>query len=412
MPDIPYIPRDLETIVLQASQEYSVVLVTGQRQVGKTTMLKRLMQDTQRNYISLDDLDARALAMNDPEMFLQLHKPPVFIDEVQYAPQLFSYIKLIADREQQPGLFWLTGSQPFRLMELTGESLAGRVAVLHLTTLSQKELHGDGTAEPFMLSLESLNNRKKHREAADTPSVYQRIFKGSMPAYTSGRVSNRQLFYASYIQTYIERDVRELSGSIDATEFARFIRAVACRCAQLVNAAEIGRDVDGMRSEKVKEWLGILERSGIIFYLYPYSNNLLKRTVRSPKLYFYDSGLVAYLTKWTSAETLEAGAMNGAILENYTVAEIVKSYLNAGTEPNLYYFRDKDAQEIDVILEANGQLNPMEIKKTASPDNRISRAFKLLDKGSIPRGMGAVLCMKNDLSAMDSQSLIVPIWMI
>ncbi|HOO52279.1 MAG TPA: ATP-binding protein [Alphaproteobacteria bacterium] len=412
MPELTYIARDLEPIVLQASQEYPVVLVTGQRQVGKTTMLRRLMKGTQRSYVTLDDLDARALASNDPEMFLQLHKPPVLIDEVQYAPELFSYIKLIADREQKTGLFWLTGSQPFRLMELTGESLAGRVAVLHLTTLSQKELFGDGKAEPFTIDIQSLNRRAKHRKPADTPSFFQRIFVGSMPAYASGRVSNQQLFYSSYIQTYVERDVRELSGSIDSTEFARFIRAVACRCAQIVNAADIGRDVDGMRSEKVKEWLGILERSGIIFYLYPYSNNLLKRTVKAPKLYFYDSGLVAYLTKWSSAETLEAGAMSGAILENYTVAEIVKSYLNIGIEPNLYYYRDKDTQEIDVVLESNGQLNPLEIKKTASPDSRLARTFKVLDKGAIPRGMGGILCMKAELSAIDSQNLIIPVWLI
>jgi len=412
VPDRIYIARDIEPVVLQASQEYPVVIVTGQRQVGKTTMLRKLMEGTQREYISLDDMDARALASNDPETFLQLHKPPVLIDEVQYAPELFSYIKLAAGETRQPGLFWLTGSQPFRLMELAGESLAGRAAILQLTTLSQKELHGSGQAEPFSLNLEALNRKQEHRNAADTPNIYQRIFAGSMPAYLSGRINNRQLFYSSYIQTYIERDVRELSGSIDAAQFSRFIRAVACRCAQMVNVAEIGRDADGMRSEKVKEWLGILERSGIIFYLHPYSNNLLKRTVKAPKLFFYDCGIVAYLTKWMSAETLEAGAMSGAILENYAVSEIVKSYLNAGIEPNIYYFRDKDAKEIDVILESDGQLNPLEIKKTASPDARIARTFKRLDKGAMPRGTGAVLCMKSKLSAIDSQNLIVPIWLI
>ena len=214
------------------------------------------------------------------------------------------------------------------------------------------------------------------------------------------------------VNLYIERDIRQLSGVIDAVEFLRFLTAVACCAGQMVNYADIGNDMDGMRSEKVQEWLGLLEKSDIIFYLHPYSNNLLKRTVTKPKLYFYDTGLVAYLTKWTSAETLEAGAMNGAILENYTVAEIVKSYLNAGEEPNLFYYRDNDAKEIDIVMEADGELHLMEIKKTANPGTQLTRPFRLLDKGSVKRGKGAILCMKDQLSALDSQSLIIPIWAI
>ena len=179
-----------------------------------------------------------------------------------------------------------------------------------------------------------------------------------------------------------------------------------------MNYADIGNDMDGMRSEKVQEWLGLLEKSDIIFYLHPYSNNLLKRTVSKPKLYFYDTGLVAYLTKWSSPETLEAGAINGAILENFTVAEIVKTYFNAGEEPHLYYYRDNDAKEIDIVLETDGQLHPMEIKKTSNPGTQLTRPFKLLDKGSVPRGKGAILCMKNELTAIDSENFIVPIWAI
>lgn len=344
--------------------------------------------------------------------FFQMHKPPVLIDEVQYAPELLIYVKILADRDHRPGDFWLTGSQAFRPTELAGESLAGLACLLHMTTLSQSERYGDGFRKPLTLSVDALQERVKHRTPAETPEMFQRIFQGSMPALASGAITKRNLFYSSYIATYIERDIRQLSGTIDAVEFLRFLTAVACRAGQMVNYADIGNDMDGMRSEKVQEWLRLLEKSDIIFYLHPYSNNLLKRTVTKPKLYFYDTGLVAYLTKWTSAETLEAGAMNGAILENYTVAEIVKSYLNAGEEPNLFYYRDNDAKEIDIVMEADGEFHPMQIKKTANPGTQLARPFRLLDKGAVKRGKGAILCMKDQLSALDSQSLIVPIWAI
>ena len=407
-----YIKRDLEKVVLEVSRQFPALLVTGPRQVGKTTMLQKLMEGTNRHYVTLDDLNDRALAQADPQMFFQLHKPPILIDEVQYAPELFPYIKILADRERRPGDFWLTGSQSFRLTELAGESLAGRVCLLHMSTLSQAELYGAPDDGPFALELSALQARIARRAPAGVSEMFQRIFQGSMPALASGAITQRNLFYSSYISTYIERDVRQLSGSIEAVEFLRFLTAAACRVGQMVNYADIGNDMDGMRSDKVQEWLGLLEKSGILFYLHPYSNNLLKRTVTKPKLYFYDTGLVAYLTKWSSAETLEAGALNGATLENYAVAEIRKSYFNAGAEPVLYYYRDNDAKEIDIVLEADGVLHPMEIKKTANPAPQLARPFKLLDKGERKRGQGAILCLKDALSAIDSQCLIVPLWAI
>lgn len=405
-----YIKRSLESVVSQVTKEYPVVLVTGPRQVGKTTMLQKLMEGTDRGYVSLDDLNERHLAKTDPELFLQLHKPPVLIDEVQYAPELFSYIKIHVDKNRNPGDFWLTGSQVFKLMRGVQESLAGRVAVLSLTSLSQAEISG-GAMTPFTVDLESLSARKDGREEADTREIFSRIYKGSMPAIVSGVNSNSQIFYSSYLTTYIERDVRELSDAIDSLKFLRFITAVAARCGQMLNTADIARDAD-INQSQAKNWLGILETLGIIFYLYPYSNNLLKRLVKTPKLYFYDTGLVCYLTKWSSAETLESGAMNGAILENYVVSEIMKTYLNCGKEPYMYYYRDKDAKEIDIVLEHDGVLNPIEIKKTSNPGTELTRVFSLLDKSSTPRSKGAVLCMKPNLSAIDRDNYIVPIWMI
>lgn len=405
-----YITRNLEAVVEQVTKEYPVVLLTGPRQVGKTTMLKKLMEGSNRNYVSLDDLNERALAKTDPELFLQLHKPPVLIDEVQYAPELFTYIKINVDKNHEPGAFWLTGSQIFKLMRGVQESLAGRVAVLSMTTLSQAEI-SNGRMEPFALDLEKLAIRQQERTPADTHEIFKRIFNGSMPAIISGVNNNNQIFYSSYISTYIERDVKELSDTIDSLKFLRFMTAVAARCSQILNVAEIARDAD-INQLQAKNWLGILETLGIIFYLHPYSNNLLKRLVKTPKLYFYDAGLVCHLTRWSSAETLESGAMNGAILENYVVSEIAKTYLNCGKEPYIYYYRDKDAKEIDIVLEHDGVLNPIEIKKTANPGTELIKVFNLLDRASTPRAKGAVICMKPTLSAIDKDNYIVPVWII
>ena len=405
-----YIRRSLEKIVLQVTKEYPVLLLSGPRQVGKTTMLKKLMEGTERNYVSLDDLQERELARTDPELFLQLHKPPILIDEVQYAPELFPYIKIIVDKEQKKGDFWLTGSEVFSLMRGVQESLAGRVALLSLSSLSQAEAYG-GEEEMFTLDTESLLSRKKGRKLADAEEIFKRIFKGSMPAIVSGDITSTGIFYNSYLSTYIERDVKSLSDAIDSLKFLRFITALAARCSQMLNVSELARDAE-LNQKQVKDWLGILEILGIIFYLYPYSNNLLKRLVKTPKVYFYDTGLVAYLTKWSSPETLASGAMSGSILENYVVSEIRKTYLNHGKEAFIYYYRDKDAKEIDLVLEQDGELHPIEIKKSANPASEILRVFPVLDKSSLKRGNGAVICLKTDLSAFNKENYIVPVWMI
>lgn len=277
-----YIKRNLENVVNQVTKEYPVVLVTGPRQVGKTTMLQKLMEGTNRGYVTLDDLNERSIAKTDPELFLQLHKPPILINEVQYAPELFTYIKMHVDKAHEPGAFWLTGSQVFKLMRGVQESLAGRVAVLSLTSLSQAEISGV-EMEPFLIEMEHLNERKKGRVETDTRGIFDRIYQGSMPAIVSGANSNIQIFYSSYLSTYIEKDVKELSDAIDSLKFLRFITAVAARCGQMLNVAEIARDAD-INQTQAKNWLTILETLGIVFYLHPYSNNLLKRLVKTPKL--------------------------------------------------------------------------------------------------------------------------------
>jgi len=405
-----YIKRDIESRILSLSGEYSCILITGPRQVGKTTVLKQLMTDD-REYVTLDDLQERRLARTDPAMFMQTHSLPIFIDEVQYAPELFSYIKIAIDNGAEPGTFWLTGSQTFRLMELAQESLAGRVAILHMTSLSQHEIYGTGNTTPFAVDLAQLKERRKTNAPADMKELYERIWKGSMPGLASGRFTDRDVFYSSYLQTYIERDVSELIERVDKMMFADFVRAAACRTGQLLNVHDIAMDV-GVSDETAKRWLSVLERSDVIFYLRPYSNNLLKRTIKTPKMYFFDTGLVAYLTRYSSPEILANGAINGAILENYVVSEIRKTYFNDARDCLMWYYRDKESNEIDMVIESDGELHPLEIKRSVNPASEIVSAFSVLDKGSVPRGKGAIICMRPELSAVNSDNLIVPVWMI
>lgn len=408
-----YITRHMEKPVMELNEQYPVLLLTGPRQVGKTTMLEHLIEveGKGRKKVSLDDLTLRELAKTDPKMFFQLYQPPLLIDEVQYAPELFPYIKIMVDERHQPGDFWLTGSQLFKMMEGVQESLAGRVALLHLSPLSQSEIMKRPPEPPFSLELPLLSERQNGRQMLNTPEVFQHIHQGGMPALITGTYSNASIFYSSYIDTYMERDVRRLSNDIDSLKFLRFLRSVAARTSQQVNYKGIADDAE-IDQTTAKNWLHVLEALGIIFLLEPYSNNVLKRTVSTPKLYFYDSGIVCYLTRWSSPETAMEGAMSGALLENYTVAEIIKTYQNAGQEPFLYYYRDKDAREIDLILERDGKLFPIEIKKMASPPKKLTKVFDLIDKSPLQRGTGAILCMADQLGAFDQNNLIVPISLI
>lgn len=407
-----YIKRAMEATFTRMAQEFSVVLLTGPRQVGKTTMLKKLAEaeGASREYVTLDDITEREMAKNDPKLFLQLHKPPVFIDEVQYAPELFPYIKIYVDEHQHAGDFWLTGSQIFKLMDGVQESLAGRVCLLHMLPLSQAEACGV-VSEAFTVDFSRLAQRSKVLNTASVQEIFARIWRGGMPAVVSGAKSEQAAVYGSYVSTYIDRDVKEITDRIDSFKFLNFVTVVATLTSQMVNYKTIADAVE-ISAPTVKSWLNILERLGIIFYLHPYSNNLLKRMVTKPKLYFYDCGLVAYLTKWTDSETLLHGAMSGAILENFVVSEIVKSYQNAGLEPFIYYYRDKDNKEIDIVLERNGTLYPLEVKKTMMPDKRWTNVFSVLEKTNLQRGTGGILCLSDKFSAFDRENLIIPVWEI
>lgn len=403
-----YIKRKLENTVIKASKNFPVVLVTGPRQVGKTTMLKRLA-DNNRKYVTLDDMILRDLAKNDPQLFLERYAPPVLIDEVQYAPELLPYIKMRVDESKEKGDYWLTGSQMFYLMQNVTESLAGRVAVINMLGLSNSEIKGNDF-DAFKPNTDELIKRAKSADKQSLHEVFKRIHKGSMPAlYESD--NDIEMYYSSYVTTYLERDIRDLIQVGDLSSFLRFLTCCAARTSKMLNYAEIAKDV-GITAPTAKTWMSLLISSGIITLVEPYHNNALKRIIKAPNIYFLDTGLCAYLTRWTNPEALEVSAMSGAFFETYVVSEIIKSYLNVGRKPPIYYYRDSDKKEIDLIIEENGILYPIEIKKSSNPKRDAIRHFKVLKNKGLEVGEGAVISLVNDVIPIDKDNNMVPVWLV
>lgn len=441
-----YIQRTLENFLKTAAGQFPVTLVTGPRQVGKTTILQHLSKD-ERTYVTLDDPMLATLAREEPALFLQRFAPPVLIDEIQYAPELLPHIKMTVDKAHKKGMFWLTGSQQFQLMQGVTESLAGRVGMVNLLGLSLKELQGHaGKASPFLPTARNLQDRLKISPALSLLEIYRIIWRGAFPAmwvfdegngagnddgsgYGFGCGSgmgngegggrgdghpdmisshtDRDLFYSSYIQTYLQRDVRALANVGDQSTFLKFLRAAAARTGQLLNMADMARDA-AISVPTAKRWLSILEASGIIYLLEPYHSNATKRLVKAPKLYFLDTGLCAYLTEWSSPETLEAGAMSGAILETFMFTEILKSYWHNGKCAPLYYYRDKDKKEIDLLIVQDGAMYPLEFKKTAAPDHTLARTFSLLERHKMPVKEGGIVCLTETLRPITKDINAIP----
>ncbi len=401
--------RTLAATIHQVSNAFPVLLLTGPRQVGKSTLLSDCAESSRR-LVTLDDMEQRALAQTDPALFLQMHKPPLIIDEVQYAPQLFGAIKLMVDKDNRPGQFWLTGSQKFHLMKGVSETLAGRIAILDLLGLSQYELHDSAAkSKPFLPTREWIEYAQSLQTAPMLlMDVYHTIWLGSFPKMALSVGNLRDIFYNSYIQTYIQRDVRALARVGDEMMFMRFLRAAAARTGQLLNFAELARDV-AVDLKTIKFWLSILETSGLVYLLQPYHTNVTNRLIKTPKLYFLDTGLCSYLTQWSTPEALEAGAMSGAILETYILSEILKSYWHNGLAANFYFYRDRDQKEIDLLIEQDGQLYPIEFKKTASPSLHAVKSFAALDKLSHLIGPGGVVCLKETDVALSKQVTAIPI---
>ena len=389
--------------VLEASGEFPAVMVTGSRQVGKTTLLKEA-SDAGRRFVSLDILAVRELARRDPQAFLDAYPPPVTIDEIQYAPQLLPHIKAMIDANPDAmGGFWLSGSQQFQLMKGVSESLAGRVAVITLGGISQGEELGRIEKAPF--STEADIPADKTFDGA--VEIYDRIHRGSFPALVSGRVRNRQRFYGSYVSTYVERDIRDLTKVSDEDRFLKFIRAAAARTGQLLNLSELARDV-GVSTPCAKDWLGILKTSNLVYLLNPYLKNATSRIVKTPKLYFTDTGLCCYLLGWDTPKALMNGAMAGAMFETFVVGELLRRSWNCGVEPRLYFYRDKAGAEIDVLIERNGLLEPVEIKKNTNPSIGDVKAFKKVSGLGIALGKGAVVCPAKSSLPLTGDVRVIP----
>lgn len=421
-----YIKRAAEDTITRISNMFPVLLVTGPRQVGKTTLLQRLAEmqrelGIERKYVTLDDPDARYLAKHDPALFLQRYTPPVLIDEIQYATELLPYIKMSVDKSGQKGAFWITGSQVFRLMKNVSESLAGRVGIINLLGLSDAEIYQE-PSEPFVSDTSHLMNRISVTQPRGLNEIYQRLFKGSMPELYAEENIDWEIYYRSYVDTYLQRDIRDLTQVADEMQFYNFMTIVAAHTSKPVVYEELA-NAAGISAPTAKKWLSVLVSSHIIALIQPFHNNALKRVVKMPLLHFLDTGLAAYLLKWGNPETLEKGAMSGAFFKSYVFSEIYKSYLNAGKEPPIFYYRDKDQKEIDLLLYQNGVLSPIEIKKAASPGKTAVKNFRFLapvSQNETSNGLeslkieivtGSVVCMANDLLPIDEKNWYVPVWL-
>ncbi len=401
-----YITRELERKFLKLNDFFKVILVTGARQVGKTTMLKHLA-DPDRTYVTMDNAMARELAKTDPVLFFQTYKPPVLIDEVQKAPELFEQIKVICDEREETGLIWLTGSQQYRMMERVRETLAGRIGILELYSLSAREKAGLVFDTDLDFSLTTLQARQKKLPRNDVIQVFQHIWEGGMPQVQGVDDELRQEYFNSYIDTYLMRDVTEAGGITDSLRFRRFLVACASLVSEQVNFKTLAESVD-IAPSTAKAWLKVLEGLRIIYLLEPYSNNELKRLSKTPKLYFCDTGLCAYLSMWVTADTLRNGAASGHYYENYVVMELVKNYAYARSKVNITYYRDSNAKEIDVFVEENNVIHPLEIKKSAAPDRREVKKYGVLDKASLNRGNGGIICMCEEPIPIDGENCFIP----
>jgi hypothetical protein len=405
--DTIFVKRHAEKALSDLTLSFPVILVTGPRQIGKSTLLQNAPITSKLPYLSFDDTSEITAVKTDPKTFLTLHPAPVVFDEIQYTPELFPYLKMEADKNKKKGLYFLTGSQQFSLMKNVSESLTGRIGILQLMGLSMREMGGEKFDRPFIPTMEYFAERKKSVKNCSADEIWKMIHTGSFPAVVTG-YSKQKAFFDSYVRTYIERDVRALAQVGDELTFMQFIAVAANRTGQMLNYRDMARDVQ-ISEPTAKKWLSILVTSGLVYLLPPFSMNVEKRVVKTPKLIFLDTGLAAYLTKWTSPDVLRQGAAAGAFFESFIISEILKSYYNSGTEPALFYYRDKDFKEIDLLILENGTLYPLEIKKTATPKPDDVTPFKVLNSiKKLKIGSGGLICTCSSLGILDKDRYSIP----
>lgn len=393
--------REAVEMIKSISETFKVLLVTGPRQVGKTTLLLSLKPENME-YVTLDDEVLRNQANEDPKLFLEEHKAPLLIDEVQYAPRLFSYIKMNVDKEDKNGLYWLTGSQQFHLMNNVSESLAGRVGIVSLNSFSYSEIVQNKNKKLF--DPNNLIPAKK----IDVNDIFSIIFKGGMPKLYIEKKISRDAYFQGYIDTYITRDVRSLSEIGDELAFRKFMVSVASRTGEQLNYSTLANDA-GVSVPTASKWMSILISAGLVYLLEPYMSSELKRITHMPKIVFMDTGLAAYLAGWESAKELQLSSNAGHFLETYIVSEIIKSYNANGIRPNISYYRDKDKNEIDLIFYKNNTLYPFEIKKTALPTKEMIKNFNKLIDTKKKIGTGGIICFYDNLTRLDENNYIIPV---
>ena len=415
------IKRHIANVVERRSQNSKAILLTGPRQVGKSTLYKHLFGNI--NQVTFDDDLLLVQAEEDMNLFLLNNPCPLMIDEVQKCPSIFNKLKIILDNTDKYGNFYLTGSQKLQLMEGVSESLAGRVSVVELEGLSLREIKGVSFDKHFIPTEAYIRNREKSLKEY-RQGLWEIIHRGSYPELYANPQREWVDFYQSYVKTYLERDVNKLIKAKNHLTFVKFLTCVAARTGQVINYTNISSEV-GVSEVTVKEWISILEKSGIIYILKPYTTSALSRAIRTPKLYFRDTGLCCYLTRWLTPDTLKNGAMAGAMFETFVINEILKSYSNEGLEYdfNVFYYNGKDrkkrkehgeevemAGEIDLILQEDGILYPIEIKMSATPKADMASEFDVLD--GIPdkkRGMGAIICLYDKKLFLRENLIALPI---
>lgn len=401
-----YINRHILPYISRMKNQFRVLLITGSRQVGKSTLLKEKLLP-EYEYVTLDEFTELSLAQNDTALFFKNHPLPVIIDEVQRAPDLFLQIKLLADNSKEKGQIILTGSQSYRLLSKAADSLAGRVCIINMTSLSLREKFSIDFNREFLPTADYIESRKKSIIPYD--NLWNHIWRGSMPELADDSME-WEPFYRSYIRTYLDRDVADIITAKNLVKFHNFMQCIAARVGELFNAESLARDV-GVTSKTIAEWTSILESSGVIRLLQPYEKNVSNRAIKTPKIYFMDTGLVCFLVGWTSSQVAMNGAMSGGLFENFVVSEIIKSYYNAGHETEkIYFYRDKDKREIDLIIEKDNTLYPIEIKKSARPGIEMAKHFPVLSKlAGVSVGQGCIICQCDKSSYLSDDVVALPI---
>ena len=393
--------REVKERIKKINDTFRVLVVTGPRQVGKTTVLESLMPENMTK-VSLDDETLRKEAQENPKIFLDSYPTPLFIDEVQYAPQLFPYIKMRVDKDKTRGQYWLSGSQSFDLMKNVTESLAGRAGIVKMNSFTYSEIKQNTEKEIF--DPENL----KQKQYIDVNEAFERIFYGGMPELYDIPDMDRNDFYYSYINTYIEKDIKKIKNIGNIETFKKFMRDVAIRTGTTLNYSDIANDV-GISVNTIREWISILVSTGIIYLLEPFSSSKIKRLTHMPKIIFMDMGLACYLANWESAKELQLSKLSGSFFESYVVSELIKSYDNKGLRLEISHFRNKETEEIDLILYKNNTLYPLEIKKSGNPTKEMMKNFKYLEKDNKKIGTGGIICLYDKLMKLDENNYIIPL---